>query len=266
MEVKKFVFCVLFFTHAINSAEEDNSDNKKFSFSTVEEDILINKNDWNTSKWGDLYFLFPHLNFINIILKCIAKSFSFRGELEKGWVKIFNFIVSGVMEYKYMFHKYCGINVRLNLNNLESFEGQDISFLSLETSLEWIYGRKGKHIFSGSFSPLGFAIVQKENGSCADDCGKKGWTWGFVLLKYEYDRRFYLNFGRVKTMWYMLKDISEKDFWETIGYNLLSIEFGLNIIGVNDWRKKEKKILKYNQYKNITKRNFIINFIKKFIF
>ena len=51
MEVKKFVFCVLFFTHAINSAEEDNSDNKKFSNSEVEEDSLINKNDWNTRKW-----------------------------------------------------------------------------------------------------------------------------------------------------------------------------------------------------------------------
>ncbi len=139
-----------------------------------------------------------------------------------------------------MFHKYCGINVRLNLNNLESFEGYDVSFLSLETSLEWIYGRKGKHIFSGSFSPFGFDIVQKDNGSRADDFCKKCLTFGFVLLKYEYDRRFYLNFGRIKTMWYMLKDICDNNFRETIGYNLLSIEFGLNIIGVNDWRQKRK--------------------------
>ena len=43
MTVKKFVFCVLFFTNAINSAEEDNSDNKKISISTVEEDSSINK-------------------------------------------------------------------------------------------------------------------------------------------------------------------------------------------------------------------------------
>ena len=36
MTVKKFVFCVLFFTNAINSAEKDNSDNKKLSDSIVE--------------------------------------------------------------------------------------------------------------------------------------------------------------------------------------------------------------------------------------
>ena len=45
MEVKKFVFCVLFFTHVINSAEEDTSDNKKLSISTVEEDSSIDKNN-----------------------------------------------------------------------------------------------------------------------------------------------------------------------------------------------------------------------------
>ena len=241
MTIKKLTFCILCSASAANLATDEDLNDEKSSNSGVEENVLINKNNWNTSKWGDIYFLFPHLNFINIILKCIEKSFSFRGELKKDWVKIFNFIVSGVIEYKYMFHKYCGINVRLNLNNLESFKGQDISFLSLETSLEWIYGRKGKHIFSGSFSPLGFAIFQKGNGSCAYDCGKKGWTWGFVLLKYEYDRRFYLNFGRVKAMWYNLNDICKMDFWRSIGYNLLSIEFGLNIIGVNDWRKKRKK-------------------------
>ena len=106
--------------------------------------------------------------------------------------------------------------------------------------MEWIYGRKGKHIFSGSFSPLGFAIVQKDNGSCADDFCKKCWTLVGGLLKYEYDRRFYLNFGKVKTAWYGLKNIKD-DFCTFIGFNLASIEFGLNIIGVNDWIKKRKE-------------------------
>ena len=67
------------------------------------------------------------------------------------------------------------------------------------------------------------------------------WTFGFVLLKYEYDRRFYLNFGKIKTTWYSLKGICEEDIEDTIGCNLLSIEFGLNIIGVNDWRKKREE-------------------------
>ena len=135
-----------------------------------------------------------------------------------------------------MFHKYCGINVRLNINNLELLGNKCLSFFSLETSLEWIYGRKGKHIFSGSFSPFGVAYAQQDDGSRADDFCKKCWTLGFVLLKYEYDRRFYLNFGKVKIAWYSLKDIS----WKGIGLFLLSIEFGLNIIGVNDWRKKRR--------------------------
>ena len=241
MEVKKFVLCVLFFTHAINSAEEDNSDNKKFSNSEVEEDSLINKNDWNTRKWGDIYFLFPHLSFCNIIFKNKDEGFSCRGKLETNWRKFFNFILSGLVEYKYMFHKYCGINIRLNLNNLEFCANKNVSFFSLESSLEWIWKRKGKTIFSGSFSPLGFAIVQKGSGSRADDFIKNVWTFGFVLLKYEYDRRFYLNFGKIKTTWYSLKGICEEDIEDTIGCNLLSIEFGLNIIGVNDWRKKRKE-------------------------
>ena len=139
-----------------------------------------------------------------------------------------------------MFHKYCGINVRLNLNNLETPE-DSYSFFSLETSLEWIYGRKGKHFFSGSFSPLGFARVQDESGNRVEDFCKKGWTLGFMLLKYEYDRRFYLNFGKIKTTWYSLKDICAGGFWVGIGFNLVSIEFGLNIIGFNDWRKKRKE-------------------------
>ena len=238
MEVKKFVFCVLFFTHAINSAEEDNADNKKLSISTVEEDSLINKNNWNTRKWGDLYFLFPHVSVCNIGERIIDKRSIF-GNLQNEWGILFNFLLSGVIEYKWMFHKYCGINVRLNLNNLEAVA--DISFFSLELSLEWIYGRKGKKIFSGSFSPLGFAYVQEKEGNRVKNFCKECWSFSFVLLKYEYDRRFYLNFGKIKTVWYDLKDINTGDFWLFIGLNLASIEFGLNIVGVNDWRKRGKK-------------------------
>ena len=251
MTIKKFVFGVLFFTHAINSAEEDDSDNKKISISTVEENVLITKNNWNTRKWGSIYFLFPHLSILNIICKIASvtkstehmgekgSSLSFFGKVKQKPLRYLNSLLSGVVEYKYMFHKYCGINVRLNLNNLEACQTKEGFFFSLESSLEWIYGRKGKHIFSGNFSPLEFAFVENNAGSWADDFWKKCWTWGGVLLKYEYDRRFYLNFGKVKIMWYNLKDIRKEVL--SIVANLLSIELGLNIIGVNDWRKKRKE-------------------------
>ena len=240
MTIKKLTFCILCSVNAANLATEEDFNNKNSSNSGVEENVLINKNDWNTRKWGNIYILFPHLSYFNIYFKIIDVGLSCKGKIGKGGKRILNFILSGVIEYKYMFHKYCGINVRLNLNNLEILGNQSLSFFSLETSLEWIYGRKGKHIFSGSFSPLGFAYVQKDDGNRVDDFFKNMLTLGVVLLKYEYDRRFYLNFGKVKTAWYGLKDIKD-DFCTFIGFNLASIEFGLNIIGVNDWIKKRKE-------------------------
>ena len=241
MTIKKLTFCILCSVNAANLAADEDLNNENFSNSGVEENVLINKNNWNTRKWGSIYLLFPHLSLTNIYCKLFGKRLSCGGQLERRWEKILNFIFSAVIEYKYMFHKYCGINVRLNLNNLEGCSDDSISFFSLEPSLEWIYGRKGKHIFSGSFSPFGVAYVQKIEGSRANDFIKNMWTLGGVLLKYEYDRRFYLNFGKVKTAWYSLKDICGTAFWECIGFNLVSIDFGLNIIGVNDWRKKRKE-------------------------
>ena len=243
MRIKKLTFCILCYANAANLAADEDLNDKKTSISTVEENVLINKNDWNTRKWGSIYLLFPHLSLTNIFCKLFKKRLSCGGQLKRRWEKILNFIFSAVIEYKYMFFKCCRINVRLNLNNFEGYPNDSISFFSLEPSLEWIYGRKVKHIFSGSFSPLGFAYVQDEEGSRANDFIKNMWTFGGVLLKYEYDKRFYLNFGKIITTWYSLKDICKKRFRETIAYNLVSIEFGLNIIGVNDWRKKRKENL-----------------------
>ena len=240
MTIKKLTFCILCLVNAANLAADEDLNNKNSWNSGVEKDILITKNNWNTKKWGSIYFLFQHLNIPNLYFKDI-ESFSFFGILNNDWGKFINIIASGVVEYKYMFQKYCGINIRLNLNNSEVYPSSDASFFSFETSLEWIYGRKGKHIFGGSFSPLGGALMQNNDGSLVDDFCKRCWTLGFVLLKYEYDRRFYLNFGKVKATWYSLKDIWGEDFWECIGYTLVSIEFGVNILGVNDWRKKRKK-------------------------
>ena len=227
MTIKKLTFCILCSANAANLATDEDFNNENSSNSGVEENIL--------------YFLFPHLSGYNILFKIIGNDcYSFLGATKEGWKKILNFIASGVIEYKYMFHKYCGINVRLNLNNTEVYSNN--SFFSFEPSLEWIYGRKGKHIFSGSFSPLGGALMQNNDGSLVDDFCKRCWTLGFVLLKYEYDRRFYLNFGKIKTTWDLLEHVGAPVFWIwIIGLNLVSIEFGLNIIGVNDWRKKRKE-------------------------
>ena len=242
MTIKKLTFCVLCSVNVANLATEEDFNNGSSSNSGVEENILINKNNWNTRKWGSIYFLFPHLSYFNInnVFGKNEQNFIF-GWLQHNILGIFlNFLLSGVIEYKYMFHKYCGINVRCNLNNLETYSDEEYNFFSFESSIEWIYGRKGKHIFSGSFSPFGVAYAQKDDGDPIDDFRKECWTFGFVLLKYEYDRRFYLNFGKVKTRWYSFKDICDVNFMDSIVANLLSIEFGLNIFGVNDWIKKRK--------------------------
>ena len=270
MEVKKFVFYVLFFTNAINSAEEDDSDKKKFSISTVEENILINKNNWNTRKCGSIYFLFPHLSAGNI--SKIPNHNSIFGKLNNKWGILFNFLLSGVIEYKYMFHKKLGINIRLNLNNLECFYGKvylkqekgkekensdvpDIdvepitnileyafscSFFSLDFSLEWIYKRQGKKIYSGSFCPISISKLKVEH---LDYKNYDYLFWGFTLLKFEYNRCFYLNCGKIKSRWSVFKkeeifkNIEARFFCVIL--NLISIEIGLNIIVVNDWRKRK---------------------------
>ena len=236
MTIKKLTLCILCFANAANLATEEDFNDKNSSNSEVEENVLINKNTWNTRKWGSIYILSTMYSISNMKYE---KSFLYNG-IDNKFIRCLNILFSWAVEYKYMFPKYCGINVRLNLNNLEDFSIGRAYFFSLEPSLEWIYGRKGKHIFSGSFSPLGFAIVQKNEGSLFDDFFKRCWTLGLVLLKYEYDGRFYLNFGKVKKMWDLLMYAYAPDFWENIGYSLLSIEFGLNIIGVNDWRKKRR--------------------------
>ena len=236
MTIKKLTLCILCFANTANLATEEDFNNENSSNSGVEEDILINKNSWNTRKWGDIYFLFPHLSTFTFLEKIMDDS-SCVGKPKNILGKILNICLTGVVEYKWLFHKYYGINVRLNLNNIEIFDICNC-FFSFEPSLEWIYGRKGKHIFSGSFSPLGFAYAQDNEGSRAKDFCKEMWTFTFILLKYEYDRRFYLNFGKVKTSWSSLKFTCGDDLMFLV--NSVSIEFGLNIIGVNDWRKKRK--------------------------
>ena len=238
MTIKKLTFCFLYLANAANLAEEEDFNEENSSKTVVEDNVFINKNSWNTRKWGSIYFLFPQVSGDNIG----GCEFSILGRLENHFAMFLNVVLSGVVEYKYMFNKSFGINARFNLNKLEVSYDDDNIFISFEPSIEWIYGRKGKNIFSGSFSLIGFGFMQKDDGSLVNNFCKRCWTFGFVLLKYEYDRRFYLNFGKVKTTWYNLQITCKKYFWIAIGFNLLSIEFGLNIVGVNDGRKKRENI------------------------
>ena len=252
MTIKKISACGLLFVCSLHAIEENDLKEEKIneetqSESTFEANSLVNKNNWNTRKWGSIYFLFPHLSFVNLNnndKSCV-------GNIVPSSGKLINFFLSGVVEYKYMFHRKLGINVRLNLNNQDGFFGKEefLSTFSFDCSLEWIYARKGKHIFSGSFSPIGLGLMQDlKTCDFVDKMYTKMWTWGFMLLKYEYDRRFYLNFGKIKANWvFSMEKLLVIPF--TILFNVFSLEFGLNIIGVNDWRKKKMKNKKKNERK-----------------
>ena len=65
MTVKKLTFCILCFANAANLATDEDFNNENSSNSGVEEDILINKKNWNTRKWGSIYFIFPHISRSN---------------------------------------------------------------------------------------------------------------------------------------------------------------------------------------------------------
>ena len=297
MEVKKFVFCVLFFTHAINSAEEDNSDNKKFSISTVEGDSSINKNNWNTKKWGSIFFSIPHFGVSNSCFK-FGEKISIFGKLENKWGILFNFLLSGIIEYKYIFHKKWGINIRLNLNNLERIGfltkaflightsgeyngGPDYSIcpmysklklknnevlkkkdpvwsnietgytcFSLEFSFEKIWGKKIVHtnegiiemVYSSSFSPIGFAfhVISFDAIKDIKFTEKVIFTGTIILLKIEFSKVSFLNFGKIKFNWhtlpYLCKEVNDDHFYNLkkifsdLLYNFFSLEFGINII------------------------------------
>ena len=153
MTVKKLTFCILCFANAANLATEEDFNNENSSNSKVEENI--NKNSWNTKKWGSIYILSTMYSIPNMEYK---KSFLYNG-IENEFIRYLNILFSWVVEYKYMFNKTIGINVRLNLNNIDA-QGYHFAF---EPSIEWTYGRKGKKIFSGSFSPISFDFGSVDN-------------------------------------------------------------------------------------------------------
>ena len=150
------------------------------------------------------------------------------------WNYCLNLIFSFIVEYKYMFDENLGINVRLAINNAEFINNFPV-FFSLTPSIEWIYGRKGKKIFSGSFSPLDLKMG-KDNKEIKFDL-----VWSFILLKYECSRNFYLNFGHIKNKWSLLKD-PFTSILKSFFLNIISIELGFNIVGMHDLRISKKNI------------------------
>ena len=223
MTVKKLTFCILCFANAANLATEEDFNNENSSNSKVEENI--NKNSWNTKKWGSIYILSTMYSISNMEYE---KSFLYNG-IENEFIRYLNILFSWAVEYKYMFNKNIGINVRLNLNNIDA---QEYRF-AFEPSIEWTYGRKGKKIFSGSFSPISFDFGSVDNYK---SFVKGLWFLTFYLFKFEYNRLFYLNFGKIK----IIPDFDIKTFKDDFFSNIFSIEIGLNILGIKDWRKNLK--------------------------
>ena len=249
MEVKKFVFCVLFFTHAINSAEEDNSDNKKISISTVEEDSLINKNNLNTKKWGSIYLLFkPNLIIFiaNILPACT-------------WLTLFR-IFTGDILYRYIAKKGVGVMLKLGFNS--SFIATKNSLIRLSPSLTlsfcWVYKKKGNKMFSGSICPIGVGWGNKQDNVQQTEEYKVEYKGGyreefnaknklnfskesyFLLflninyLHYENGKGFFLSWGKFDLVY--LKAYSKKLLESIVGNIFLSLwhlELGFSLLKSN---------------------------------
>lgn len=250
----------------LQEREEDFVGNNDLNSIKEEESFYIKLERWNTKKMGSIYLLFPYLSFWNFYVKFVPfeeinyASPSFIGKINRTSLKILNFLLSGVVEYKWMFHKNCGINFKLNLNNIEEYYSFSqtidiISFFSIDVALEWVYRRKNKHICSGSFSPIGFAFLQRTDLGKVKNRWRNMFTCNFIFLKYEYMGIFYFNFFKIKgsyfafyNLYQLLKNLNEKqkerenyDFGGAILMNGFSLEFGLNIIGLYDWIKRKIK-------------------------
>ena len=244
MEVKKFVFCVLFFTHAINSAEEDNSDNKKISISTVKEDSSINKNNWNTKKWGSIYLLFNPIFHLTAL------------HPEHILLTLFR-IFTGNILYRYIAKKGVGVMLKFGFNSSLIVIGKKTLMKlspSLTLSFCWVYKKEGNKMFSGSFCPVGIGLGNKYNGLQEKNNGKnneenkkkeipeifskKSRLIPFLTisyLHYENGKGFFLSWGRFDMVLYKIR--VESIVWNIIlslgylelGYSLLKSNHKKNI-------------------------------------
>ena len=223
MEVKKFVFCVLFFTHAINSAEEDNSDNKKLSDSTVEEDSSINKNNWNTRKWGSIYLLFNPIFHLTALCPEWSLLTFFR-------------IFTGDILYRYISKKGVGVMLKLGFNSSFISISKNTSIRlspSLTLSFCRVYKKNGNKMFSGSFCPVGIGLGNISNEK---SFSKKSYFILFLnisYLHYENGKGFFLSWGKFNMVYW-------KKLRESIVNNIL-ISLGHLELGFSLLKSKHKK-------------------------
>ena len=223
MEVKKFVFCVLFFTHAINSAEEDNSDNKKLSDSTVEEDSSITKNNWNTRKWGSIYLLFNPIFHLTALCPEWSLLTFFR-------------IFTGDILYRYISKKGVGVMLKLGFNSSFISISKNTSIRlspSLTLSFCRVYKKNGNKMFSGSFCPVGIGLGNISNKT---SFSKKSYFILFLnisYLHYENGKGFFLSWGKFNIVY-------SKKLRESIVNNIL-ISLGHLELGFSLLKSKHKK-------------------------
>ena len=184
-------------------------------------------------------------------------------------VYILPFFISAGVKYKYFFHKNWGISIKLFFeNNILRTENNDHSdsttniyhSIGISPSIEYIYKRKLKHIFSCSFSFISISISKNKklydkNAKYSDLRFSLPICINFYPFQYEYNRCFLLKYGLLQTPFAVnllkfsesISNIKEglKDklsiFKAIIMGFLLNLEFELNIIGLNDLRKKKNK-------------------------
>ena len=258
---------MFFLTSVVNlgTYEDFNEENPKKSI--VEEDFSITENNWNTRKWGDIYFLVkpvPVYVFFKIMnFKNLKSTYSWYENLI---YFILPFFISAGVKYQYFFHKNWGISINLFFDNdIVIREYKDSGsftnryhIIGISPSIEYIYKRKLKHIFSCSFSFISIKIfkeISNKNKEYSNLCFSLPIYINFYPFQYEYNRCFLLKYGLLQTPFVDLLKFSEsispiKKCWEgnkiqifkdiIIGF-LLTLEFELNIIGLNDLRKKKNK-------------------------
>ena len=243
MTIKKLTFCILCFANAANLATDEDFNNENSSNSEVGENVLINKNDWNTRKWGNIYFLYPLSNPIALIefFPLICSLCMSRCDLEVlilSLIALGAYLVSGLIEYKYWFNKKIGISFYTILSPLLIFDFKNNFQFSISINLFWC--KKNKNIFESSIVLVDFnAHIEKEEKTLI-----YRFSSDFYLLKYEKDRKFYLIYGMFNINWGYLYNCELPDFFANFSKGFFSIIFGFNIIGVNDYRKKKKRVEK----------------------
>ena len=267
--VAKKILILFSLTSVVNlgTYEDFNEENPKKSI--VEEDFSITENNWNTRKWGSIYFLVksvPLYVYCKILrFRALKSNYSLSENLI---VYILPFFISAGVKYQYFFHKNWGISINLFfVNNISIIEDDDLNSITkiyhaiiISPSIECIYKRKLKHIFSCSFSFITIKISKNKNlydekAKYSDLRFSLPICIRFYSFQYEYNRCFLLKYGllqfpfavnllnfskSISTIKEGLKDKLSIFKRITIVF-LLSLEFELNIIGLNDLRKKKNK-------------------------